>query len=73
MRSEKNKLGYGILLNLSALGFGAAGAYLSKGKTLGGSYQDATFDNEDVYGPDGQLVKSSRRVVTKHHVPSPRK
>ena len=64
MRSEKNKLGYGILLNLSALGFGAAGAALTKGKSLAGQPIGSETSTE-YYGPDGDFQGGSRRVDRK--------
>ena len=60
MRSEKNKLGYGILLNLSALGFGAAGAALTKGRSLAGQPIGSETTTE-YYGPDGDFRGGSRR------------
>lgn len=55
MRNDRHKLLYGILLNLSALGFGAAGAYATKGRSLG----TITNSTTGSYGPDGEYRGST--------------
>lgn len=60
MRNSRHKLLYGILLNLSALGFGAAGAYATKGKSLP-SQQIGSETTTEYYGPDGDFRGGSRR------------